>query len=345
MGSLKKGTEAVTRFSLLDESKKLFKSKFYDSFFINEYGKIETARSERHGSSYSVVVLHVDSFKNTKFLKEKGALLDFLKKLVTAILDVVRSSDVVGMLEDRRIIIILPETDYFGSLITIRKLSRGLEFITTKDEPYASIIFSQATYPKDANGHGELVGVALKRLSNKKESLWEQRDLKNKLFWEIVETVSTTNQNSPEYSTFEMDPDDESGYSSLDKINEMVIHEITRTPQKKGILYLGVKKITPELPIKKVIDSIGTTATKIFLVGAGEKEARVEDKNSTSICLTDRRLKQGFFTFFLNEDVSYGIICNEAWGKAHSCFHTSDPYLVEGLVMKFQRDYSLQEQL
>jgi GGDEF domain-containing protein len=345
MNSLKKETTVVQRFSFLDESKKLFKSRFYDPYFMNEYGKIEAARSERYSNSYSIVVLHVDSFKKETLLSDKAQLLDFLKNLVTAILDVLRDCDVAGMIEDRRIVIILPETDYFGSLHTIRKLSRALEFLTTKGEPYASIIFSQATFPKDANGHGELVNVALNRISKKKESSWEKLDFNDKFFWEIVGAVPGTKPDRPEYSTFDMDPCAESEYSLLDKINEVVIQEIARTPQKRGILFLGVKKITPDLRIKKVLDSIGTTATKIFIVGKGEKEERVEDKNFTSICLTDHRFKDTFFTFFLNEDVSYGIICKEAWGGGHSCFHTSDPYLVEGLVMKFQIDYFLQEQL
>jgi hypothetical protein len=343
MGSEEKVTKTDKRFSFLDESKKFFKGKCYDTYFINEYGRIEAVRSERYGASYSIIVLHVDSFKSGGPLPGKRELLEFLKKLLKTILDVVRNCDVVGMIEDKRIIIILPLTDYFGTLVTIRKLSKGLEHITTKGEPYASIIFSHATFPKDASGHGELVGVALRRISEKKESLWEKLDLKNKIFWEIVETVPGGNLNCSEYSTFDMSSDEGKEYFLLDEINEMVIREIGRTPQKKGILYLGVKKITAELPIKKVLNSIGTTATKIFLLGEGKETLKVQDKNATSISLADRRLKEVFFTIFLNDDFSYAIICREAWGRLHSCFHTADPYLVEGLVTKLQSDYSLRE--
>lgn len=345
MNPVKKGTKEAQSFSLLDESKKLSKSKFYDSYFINEYGKIETARSERHGTPYSIVVLHVDSFKDGKEALKKGELLDFLKRLVSTILDAVRNCDVAGMLEDRRIIIVLPETDYFGSIVTMRKLSRALEFLTTEGEPYASIIFSQATFPNDANGYGELVGVALKRVAEKKESLWEKFDLGKKLFWEIVETVHGANPQGAECSAFDTEVAEEAGFSLIDRINEMIIQEVSRTPQKKGILYLGVKKITPEMQIKKVLNSLPAVATRIFLVGEGKKDVRTENRSTTSIYLSDRRLNETFFTFFINEDLSYGIICKESWGGVYSCFHTSDPYLVEGLVMMFQRDYSLQEQL
>ncbi len=345
MNPAEKGTKTTRRFSLLDESKGLFKSKFYDSYFMNEFGKIETARSERYGSSYSIVILHVDRFKDDKPMQDKGEILEFIKKLVGAILEVVRTCDVVGMVEDKRIIIILPQTDYFGSLITIRKLAKALEFITTKGEPYASIIFSQATFPRDANGFGELVGVALKRVTEKKDSPWEKHNLKDKLFWEIVESLSGIGTDSSEYSTFDMDVSEEEDETLLDRINEVIIRDIKRSPQKKGILFMGVQSIRPELPVKKLVASLGTTATKTFLIGAGDEEETTQADSITTISLKDRRIRETLFTFFLNEDVSYGIICREAWGGSHHCFHTSDPYLVEGLVMKFQMDYSLQEQL
>lgn len=342
----KKGTKPTKHFSILDESKKLFKSKFYDSYFMTEFGKIETSRSERYGATYSIIVLHVEKFKDGKLPQNRDEILDFVKKLVTTVLDVVRTCDVVGMIEDKRLIIILPQTDYFGSLITIRKLTKALEFITTAGKPYGSIIFSQATFPKDANGYGELVGVALNRIAEKKESLWEKHNLKGKLFWEILEAVPNIDEDSPDYSSFDMETDEETEQTMLDRINEMILQDIKRCPQKKGILYMGVKKVTPELPIKKLLASMGATTTKTFLIGAGETEETTHrNNNTTTISLKDRRIAETLFTFFLNEDVSYAVVCREAWSGTLNCFHTSDPYLVEGLVMKFQRDYLLQEQL
>jgi GGDEF domain-containing protein len=338
-------TKSAKHFSLLDQSKSLSKNKFFDAAFTNEFGRIETARSERYGLSYSVIIVHVDNFKKGEFTPDKQELLAFLKKLVATVLDVVRNCDVVGMLEDRRIIIVLPQTDYFGSLITTRKLTKALEFVTTKGEPYASLIYSQATFPRDAGGHDELVATSLRRVTEKKESLWERLELKDKLFWEIMETVHNLRQNSPTYSNFDAAAPSENEPFIVDTINDMALQEVVRSPRRRGILYLGVKNVMGDLPVLKTLNAMGRTATNVFILGGGEKEETIETKSATTLSLTDLRLKQTYFTFFFNEDIAYALICKEAWGDAYTCFHTVDPYLVEGLIMKFQRDYSLQEQL
>jgi len=63
------------------------------------------------------------------------------------------------------------------------------------------------------------------------------------------------------------------------------------------------------------------------------------------LALDDPRLKETFFTFLMTEETSYALICKENWGSTFSCFHSSDPVLVEGLITKFQNEYSLKEQL
>ncbi|MBI5560293.1 MAG: hypothetical protein HY883_03370 [Deltaproteobacteria bacterium] len=337
------------KFSLLDESKKLSESHFHDPSFVTRYGRLETNRSERYGISYSIIVIHVESFNHGKTVPGKKELLDFLRKLVSTVLKVIRNCDVAGMLEDKRVIALLPHTDYFGSLIVIKKLSKALEFLTIGGEPYASIIFSQATYPKDANGFGELVGTAARRVTERLSSPWEKFDLKGKLFWEIVAALTGASYNLPEYSTFDTGPELELENSFIHAVNETIAREIARAPEKRGILYIGTKRLSGAVPFKKELSSLGKTSTKIFLVGAagggGEGQEGLDIRNVTTIHLTDHRIEGVYFTFFMNEDSSYALVARESWGDTHNCFHTSDPYVVEGIITKLQRDYSLQEQL
>ncbi len=341
MNSANDGTETA-RFSLLQESDRTGKGRFYDSSFISEYGRLEAVRSERYGIPFSIVVLHVESFHGGK-VPDKKTLIAFLKTLVRSVHKVIRSCDITGILGDKSIIILLPHTDYFGSLITIKKLSRALEFLT-KEEPHASLFLSQATFPKDASGFGELVSTATARISERIQSQWEKLELRSKLFWETVAVLTGTNLDQSDLSTFDVGPDHDLGNSFLQRINETVLQEIRRKPEKKGILYIGAKKISKDLPIVDSLNSLGRTSTKIFLVGEG-RQAGCDVKNATAIYLADHRLLTTYFTLFLSEDMAYGLICRESWGDAHNCFHTSDPYVVESLITKFQRDYTLQEQL
>ncbi len=339
--------------STIVENSELSESRFYDSFFINEYGAIEVDRSQIHGAPFSVIIIHVESVDRERSEPTKSELLSFLRELVSSVNEVVRNCDVTGILEDRRIVIILPNTDYFGSLITSKKLSTSLEPLTDESGPGASIILSHASFPKDANSFEDLVGMATRRISLRLESLWHTIELKDKLFWEILATLTGASKTMQDCATFDIGSDYGIDNNLIQRINEGIIQEISRTPEKKGILYIGVKEVTNELPIKKPLSYISKSATNIFLVGEGKDDnselstagPKIDIKNATVLNLNDPRIAGVYFTFFMNEDSAYALICKENWGDTHNCFHTSDPYLVEGLITKFQREYELQERL
>lgn len=330
----------------LDESKKIFPTRFYNAFFITEYGRLETLRAERYNKTFSVILTHIEGFHNLKRKLEKKELLDFLKGLIQTMMEVLRNCDVIGMVEDKKIVAVLPETDYFGSCISVRKLKKAIEQITTKGGPYASIIFSNVSYPRDGKGYGELLVAAENRVREQQDGVWVKSGLEDKTFWEIVSLLLEGKAEGvdTDMASFDMGEGFDFSISFLDRLQEMILQEILRDPRKKGFLYLGVRKISPNLPLLKAIEAVGATSTKIFVVGEGE-EGRLGIQNAIPLYLADPRLLETFFIFLLREDFSYAAVCRESWGGQYSCFHTVDRYLIEGLVSKFQADYSLQEQL
>ena len=293
---------------------------------MREYGRIESSRAVRFGSAFSVVV--VSGADNAELPRDTAA----------AVLGSIRSSDVAGMLAGGCIAILLPETSYFGSLSTIRKLSLSLDHGT------GSLSFSEATFSKDAQSFTGMVEAAIGKLKDKKESLRELLDIDSKLFWEIIGDIFSKNCDGISNATFDAGAGHQLPGFFIDQVNEMIIREIQRNPKRKGILYFSAPKISPELPIIRALGETGLTATRVFLAGKHEGNL-VGFKNATPVYLEDPRLADTFFTFFLSEDSGYGLVLRENWGETYSCFHTSDPYLVEGLIYKFQTEYSLQEQL
>lgn len=331
--------------AILDDSKKIFPTRFYNAFFITEYGKLETLRAERYNKNFSVILTTIEGFHHLKKKLEKNELLDFLKELIKAMMEALRDCDVIGMLEDKKLVAILPETDYFGSCISVRKLKKAVERLTTKGEPYASIIFSNVSYPRDGKGYGELHGAAEQRIQEQKDGVWHTLGLEDKSFWEIISALlEGKDYATKDIASFDLGKGLDLPIFFLDRLQEMVLQEIVREPRKKGFLYIGARKISPNLPILKAMDTIGATATKIFVIGEGE-EGRWNLANVTPLYLTDPRLLETFFIFFLREDLSYAVVGRERWGEQYSCFHTVDPYLIEGLISKLQIDYSLQEQV
>ncbi|MBI5469379.1 MAG: hypothetical protein HY891_09640 [Deltaproteobacteria bacterium] len=311
--------------------------RFYDAYFINEYGKIEALRSTRYNTCFSVVLITVDGHGDVD--PSEGAHLESIKALAKVVTDSVRNCDVAGMACDRELVVILPETDYFGSLIAVRKLTKAAGQIARKGR--LSAVITQATFPRDGKGFGELLSTAAKRARERKESVWERQGLKDRLFWEIIGELSGRPYSGFDNSSFEAGSGQDLTEFFIDGINELVLNEVMRAPQKRGVLYYASKSIS-SLPVLKALNSAGALATRVFLVGEPDGNLS-EVKSATPIPLDDPRLKEFLFTFFLNEDSGYALVCKENWGATFSCFHTADPVLVEGLISKFQGEYSLQE--
>jgi len=322
-------------------SKKTSVHKFYDSSFVTEYGKIESMRAARYNSNFSVLLM---SMEGTDGRLADTEAVDYLRQMSGAVLESVRNCDVLGVIEDRQLVAILPETDYFGSLVAIRKISKTVNGFVAKENLPVSPLFSQATFPKDGKGYGALVSTAAKRLAEKKNSLWVKLELKDRLFWEIIGEITNTSFKGFENSTFDAGGGYPLGENFIEHINDLIIKEIIASPFKRGILYLVSKKLSSNMAAINSIEQLGTLSTKVFLVGQPDDNLR-DIKNTSTLFLDDPRLKESFFSFYLSEDGGYVLICKENWGSTFTCFHSSDPFLVDGLINKFQIEYTLQEQL
>ncbi len=339
-------SKSITDIDLLDESKKKSPTRFYNDYFINEYGRLEALRSSRYGRSFSIVLVYmVNSVELTK-QPEKETILKVLRHIVKIVKEVVRNCDVVGITQNKGVIIMLPETDYIGSLVAIRKLRKSMDTLSFNDDMNISISFSQATFPRDANGYGELLGVAEKRLDEYKKGLYGKLDIEPKLFWENISILLNEDYDSPGIERFDLGEGLELSGHFQERLIEMIAQEVARNSQKRGILYVCLGNISHDMPLRKLVDAIGETNTKVFIVS---REVDKKTKTSNAIYLSlpdsDNHFKDTFFILLLRDDISYAFVSKEGWGGRLSCVHTIEPYLIMALIEKLQRDYSLQEQL
>lgn len=319
-------------------------ANLHDANFVSEYGRIESLRASRYGTRFSVIVIEIEGLAADHGEIEAIEATEALRKIAAAVLDSTRTCDVAGLMGPNRIAVVLPETDYFGSLVAIRKISRAVNGAITGKRPGLSVLITHAAFPKDGKGFGELLSTAARRMAERRESLWEKNGFRDKLFWEIIAELSGRNYASFDSASFDAGSGLLLSDTFIDRINELVISEASRSPHKRGVLIFAARKISAGLPAINELNSAGAIATKIFLVGEGEDKLW-DIRCATPISIDDQRLREVFFTFFFNEDMSYALICRENWGSTYSCFHTSDACLVEGLITKFQSEYSLQEQL
>ncbi len=317
--------------------KRFFPARFYDSNFVKEYAKLESLRAARYGSSFSLVLIQIEEHDDAR------EYANLLKDLSVMTVEVLRNCDVAGMVGERRLLIILPETDYFGSLMAIRKLKKALKKITGGSTP--GVVFSQATCPRDGDSYALLIESASQRIEKQKNSLWSRLDLEDRLFWEVIGRLLETHRHEAESSTFDLGPGMELKEDFIEAVNLSLVREIKRNPANRGILYMSTKDLCADMPVLRALRAAGEMASKVFLVTEKKPEWGPGHRGITPIVLDDPRLGDKSFTFFLGEYFAYALIAKQSWQETFFCFHTSDEHLVEGLILKLQRDFSLQEQL
>lgn len=318
--------------------------KFHNAAFINEYGKLESLRAVRQNTLFSVILVNISGFEGTQSSLKDPKMLATVQKVAASIITSVRNSDVVGMTDNRQIVVIMPETDYFTSLALIRKLSNATDALLRDGAIDTPITYSQAAFPRDGKTYDELLMTAKYRFTDRKNSIWEKLELDDKLFWEIVEGLFSRGYKGFDNSCFDAGMGFELTEFIMDQINDLIMKEIKRSSHMKSVAYFSARKISASLPVVKGLATLGPIASKIYL--AGEAGDNIRDiKNASLIILDDPRLRETFFTFYLTENSGYALVCKENWGATFSCFHTSDHYMVEGLINKFYKEYSLQEQL
>ena len=318
--------------------------KFHNAAFINEYGKLESLRAVRQNTLFSVILVNIEGFEGTQSSLKDPRMLATVQKVAAAMISAARNSDVVGMTDNKQIVIIMPETDYFTSLSLIRKLSNATDALLRDGVIDAAVAYAQAAFPRDGKTYDELLMTAKYRFTDKKNSLWDKLDLDGKLFWEIVEGLFSRGYKGFDNSCFDAGMGFELTEFIMDQINDLIMKEIKRSAHRKAVAYFSARKISASLPVAKGLAAVGPLASKIYLAGEAGDNIR-EIKNASLIILDDPRLKETFFTFYLTENSGYALVCKENWGATFSCFHTSDHYMVEGLINKFYKEYSLQEHL
>jgi hypothetical protein len=319
--------------------------KLYGTSFVEEYGRIESSRSARFSTSYSLLIIEPEGLD---LGAQSGTSADNdaaskAKRFIASTLGALRDCDIVALTKQNRLVVLLPQTDRFGAFVLVRKLRKGAEGFSKK-YPDVIIHYAHSTFGVDGRDYLELYDRAEQRAEEQKRSLWVELGLEKCLFWESIGVLFAEPQKGKYNANFDAGQGYELSEFFMDRVNELIITEIKRSPRRRGILYFSTGKITADMPILKAIADLGMTKTKIFLSGE-QQGAEVSIGNTLPIYLDDPRLKETFFTLFLNEDFGYALLARETWGANYTCFHTSDPVLVEGLINKFQHEYSLQEQL
>jgi two-component system, cell cycle response regulator len=318
------------------------------AYFVDYAGK-EFYKARRYGRSFSLVVLSIDNVEQIRKEAGREPFRRVVRDLVAAVSRVARDADILAKVSEGEYYVLLPETDYFGALMFLRRAAEEVrkEDSVQKLEDRAPVLLSMgaATFPKDGEDFDELLHWARARVQEQRGSLLRRLhlgDLDRNAFWELVDLLLSESARIPESSpSARLDRDPE----FLAAAQGEAAREIARDPLARGLLYLGVKDgfgaapIRAALPVAETGARAGDASVHVYLLGARGAESGPVHPLVTEVDVGgDQRFAGHEFLLFISEHSAYGLLT----GPSGRVFHTSDVPLVDALVSKLQALYDLQ---
>ena len=159
----------------------------YSPVYFHQAGAKEVNIAHRYGRSMSAVVVQLDTYPAAKAALKETQARQLLKEFAAKILEIARETDVVAMLDEGVFGIIVPETDYYGALMLIKRLRgalRGMVFsidLSRELKPRASM--GAASYPRDGEQLVTILRRARERLVLDRASVVRTLGLSERSFW------------------------------------------------------------------------------------------------------------------------------------------------------------------
>jgi hypothetical protein len=260
---------------------------------------------------------------------------------------ITRDSDVVARATEQELHVLLPETDYFGALMFLR---RSLASVHEDPEARAlelkmpfGLTGGAATFPKDGDDFDELLTFCRRRMEERRSSLQRLLTLDTLTFWDEVELL-LGNSRSPRLPEAKGEPSRRGRVADVlfDELQVELSRELMRDPNSRGLLYLGAPEVNGDLPIVLGLAGAPTDfGPRVYILG---RRGDVESHPAiTPVFLDgDERLARHEFLLWMGDGAAYALLQRRGRGGATWGFHSSDPTLVEGLVSRLQSAYDLQ---
>ncbi len=309
------------------------------SYFI-DYASKEIYKARRYGRRFSVVVIQVDNLDVLRRAISPGASRTVNRALIAAVQQTIRDSDILAKVTDDSYYLLLPETDYFGAQMFMRRalsaFARAPETSNLSVPP--SVTIGAAAWPRDGDDIDELLASAVIRREEARKSPYRRLRLEDHAFWPMVDMLMDSRASS---ATGQFGRRGDLPEGTLDAVFVESARTLARDPSVRGLIYYGAGEVGADLPFLRSLDGFQESATRLHLLGRKETKPVEHSAVATVVLPEESRLAENRFFLLLTEAAAYAWI--DRAGK--EAYHTSDPSLVEALVSRLQEAYDLQRQI
>lgn len=318
----------------------------YTLSYFTDYATKEIYKARRYGRAFSLLTFSLDNLQAIRQRVGHQAVRQAQQIVLRVISQIIRDSDVVARATEQEFHVLLPETDYFGGLMFLR---RALSSVV--EEPDAKQLEARvplaltggvATFPRDGDDFDELLVCCRRRMDERRGSLHHHLRLEPLPFWDEVELL-LGNSRSPKLPDTTGEPSRRGKVADVlfEELQGEIGREFLREPMSRGLLYVGGANVRADLPIVRALDHAPPDfAPRVYVLG---RHADLSEHHAmTPVFLEgDERLTRHEFLLWMGDGSAYALIQRRGRGATWG-FHTSDPTLVEGLVSKLQTAYDLQ---
>jgi diguanylate cyclase (GGDEF)-like protein len=317
----------------------------YSPVYFHQAGAKEVNISHRYGRSVSVVIVQLDTFAAAKATLKETQARQLLKEFAAKVLEIARETDVVAMLEEGVFGIIVPETDYYGALMLIKRLRgalRGMVFsvdLSRELKPRASM--GAASYPRDGEQLVTILRRARERLMLDRASVVRTLGLADRTFWNAFAYLHGLEEGGApapvgEFLTLTT--------AEVDQVRNIFLEEIARLGGTRGLLYIGAQVVESGGFSYSGFSRLAGSRTSVFCLGTRGAGGWTHPE-ITPVYLTDEQITQNRFLLCVTEYSYYTCLCRPAGPDRWRVFHCADPLLAQELVSKLQERYLLQQRI
>jgi diguanylate cyclase (GGDEF)-like protein len=340
------------------------KTGTYHINYFTDYVTKEINKARRYHRTFSVLYLKIGNYSELRGRFKDHLLHEAIQGVIDAVTGIIRDADILAMARNDEYFILLPETDYFGSLMSIRRINKAIKgktYISSlKESAQIDVALRSVSFPKDGGDLKNLLDVVRRRVGEAKKSLYTRHRLGDMDFWAIFDALVGKGEDYPlaliegkaPVKGERRDFEDDDGLGRcilftpqiLSQVHEVIFGEIERSAENRGILYLGGRDMERFLNLLRRHPKVENSATKVFILGEkGEKEWDLP--NATPLFVSGEEIEKVQFLIFLSVDYAYCVLCREREDGVYYGIHVSDPIFVENIIAKLQENYHLQVQL
>jgi diguanylate cyclase (GGDEF)-like protein len=329
------------------------------AYFIDYAGK-ELYKAQRYGRMFSMVIISLDNLEFLRSQLNPDVSSQISRWLISSMGEVLRETDVLAQVNESEFYLITPDTDYIGALSCIRRsldTFRGHQFIVDLDRHVPiTLSMGAACYPAHGLDYDELLFACRERIEEQRRSPYRRLHLEDLDFHALADYLMGSEEDysgiGPPKSAQSLRHtaiEDERGTNRhfttdakfFDHLQYEIAQEVRAMERVPLVCVLGPRRLSAALPLVDGLADFRSPHARVILVGAAPREEwRYE--HLRAVTREDEFTRRHSFLFLLSEIAAYGVILrNTEEGRPYG-FHTSDDFLVENLISKFEAAYGLQ---